>query len=204
MTPQSSRFDRAIGVIPWLLGALFGAAGLHLLAILALPGMAPGSAWRRLALNSPPGQLTALTRAAPGADATTFPDPFAALSLCRFDLSKGALRLRARSDGDRPFSVSVRLADGTIIYSANDRQTPKGIFNILIVTQAQADDLDSARDDADQEEATAPRAADDELRLISPGKKGFALFRTLSLSEGGYAAAAGRTKIECAIEKPAP
>lgn len=206
MTPQMNRLDRAIGLIPWVLAAVFGAVAIHLVAILALPSLAPGSAYRRFARTSPVGQLTMLPRAAPGGDGPTFADPFAALAICRFDLSKGPLRLRAHSDGDRPFSVSVRLADGTIIYSANDRQTPKGIFDIQIVTQGQADAQDSARDEADQGDGADNNASptDDELRLISPGKTGFALFRALSLREGGYEAATGRTKIECAIEKPTP
>ncbi len=204
MTPRLDWLDRAIGLTPWLLAALFGGVAIHLVAILALPAVAPGSAWRRLALHAPVGQLAIVPRAAPDGAGPTFPDPFAALAVCRFDLSKGPLRLRAHSDGDRPFSVSVRLPDGVIIYSANDRQTPKGIFNILIVTQAQADAQDSAREDADQGDGAGASPADDELRLISPERTGFALFRSLSLREGGYEAATDRTKIECAIEKPTP
>ena len=214
MIPEKSRLDRAVDLIPWVIGALFGAVALHLLAILLLPALAPHSAYRRLALKSPPGELAVLPPAAPDDAGPTFSDPFAALSLCRFDLAQGPLRLRASSDGDHPLSVSLRLADGTVIYSANDRQQPNGRFNILLVTQDQADALDAASDDADQPE-DADKGVDkgvdkggagkqDQLRLISPGKKGFALMRALSLREGDYDATTTGAKIECAVEKPAP
>jgi uncharacterized membrane protein len=198
--------DRTIDLLPWLLGALLGGVALHLLTLLALPRLAPGSAFRRLAQKTPVGQVELLPRAGP-ATGPSFTDPFAALALCRFDLTQGPLRLRARADGDHPFSVSVRLADGTIIFSANDRQTPGGRFNILIVTQAQADAQDVLRDNAEQDENSASKPApadEDELRLISPAKAGFALFRALSLRESDYdAAAAALSSVECAVEKPA-
>jgi uncharacterized membrane protein len=204
MTARANRLDRAIDLIPWLLAALFGGVAIHLIAVLALPDLAPGSAYRKLALKTPVGQVALLPRAAPGAPGPTFADPFAALALCRFDLTKGPMRLRARADGDRPFSVSVRLADGVIIFSANDRQTPKGRFNILLMTQAQADAQDLARDNADTDQDASP-AEEGELRLISPGKTGFALFRALSLREGDYeAAATGRSSVECAAETTPP
>jgi uncharacterized membrane protein len=201
---------RTIRLFPWLLGALLGGVALHLLILLALPGLAPGSAYRRLALRTPVGQVAILPRATPGTG-PSFSDPFAALALCRFDLSQGPLRLRAHADGGHPFSVSVRLADGTVLFSANDRQTPGGRFHILIVTQAQADALadpqDFPGDNAEQDENAASKAGvsgEDELRLISPAKTGFALFRALSLRESDYdAAAATLSTVECALEKPA-
>jgi uncharacterized membrane protein len=208
MSAHTSRLDRAIDLIPWLLGAIFGGVALHLVTVLALPNLAPESAYRKLALKTPIGQVALLPRAAPATGGPTFADPFAALALCRFDLTKGPMRLRAHADGDRPFSVSVRLADGVIIYSANDRQTPKGRFNILLVTQAQADAQDLARDNADTDQDAAKDAnptEEEELRLISPAKAGFALFRALSLREGDFeATAAGRAGVECAVEKTTP
>jgi uncharacterized membrane protein len=218
MIPEKSRLDRAIDLIPWLVAALFGGIALHLLTILLLPDFTPHSAYRRLALDSPAGELRILPRASPEQSGPAFSDPFAALALCRFDLAQGPLRLRARSDGDHPVSVSLRLADGTVIYSANDRQSPNGRFNLLVVTQDQADALDAASENAGQpenedksEEKGADNAArsqddrtQDELRLISPRKKGFVLVRALSLREGDYETAATAAKIDCAIEKPAP
>ncbi len=125
--------------------------------------------------------------------------------MCRFDLKQGPLRLRASADGDRPLSVSVRLADGTVIYSAADRQTPSGRFNIVIVTQAQADAQDAARERAEQDdtvEAEKSGPPEDELRLISPGKTGFAVFRVLALRESDYKTAVARIDaVSCSLEK---
>jgi uncharacterized membrane protein len=198
--------DRAIAVTPWLLGVFFGAVAVHLIAILTLPTLAPGSAYRKFALPLALGQKQLLERPTPGGAGPSFADPFAALAVCRFDLTQGPLRARASADGDHPLSVSARLADGTIIYSSGDRETPNGRFNILIVTQAQADAQDAAREKAEQNNAPdeSAGATEDELRLISPGKTGFVVFRALSLREGDYqAAAAQRASVECSMEKAA-
>jgi uncharacterized membrane protein len=193
--------DRAIPLIPWALAVLFGAVTVHLLTILALPALAPGSAYRRLAADLPLGEVRLLPRATPENPGPAFSDPFAFLAVCRFDLSKGPLRLRAAADGDHPLSVSVRLTDGAAIYSGSDAQTPQGRFNILIVTQAQADARDAAQDD--QDETAAPPADAGELRLIAPRRKGFVLFRLLALREGeAESVAAQRAGFACAMEKP--
>jgi uncharacterized membrane protein len=199
--------DRALGVVPWALGILFGATAVHLITVLTLPNFAPGSVYRQFARPLAPAEKALLPRAAPADSAPAFPDPFAALALCRFDLAQGPMRLRAEADSDHPTSVSVRLSDGSIIYSAGDRQTPNGRFNILIVTRAQADAQDAAKEKADEDESgdAASKPGDEELRLISPGKKGFAVFRVLGQRDGDYeAAAARRETVQCALEKPAP
>ncbi|WP_298424842.1 hypothetical protein [Rhodoblastus sp.] len=198
--------DRALGPIPWILGALFGAVAIHLLTILALPTLWPTAAYRRLALHLPLGETVLLPRPDAASREPTFADPFAALAVCRFDLSQGPLRLRAKADGDHPFSVSVRLTDGTIIFSGNDRQTPQGAFDVLIVTQAQADALDAAQDSGSDtpDQNAASDASVDPLRLVSPGLRGFAVFRVLALREGDYdAAAMARSSVQCSVEKPA-
>ena len=197
---------RVFAVIPWLLALLLGAVAVHLVLILTLPALAPGSAYRQFARSLPLGEKYVLPRAEPSTSRPSFADPFAAIALCRFDLKQGPLRLRVAADGDRPLSVSVRLADGTVIYSAGDRHTPGGRFNIVIVTQAQADAQDAARERAEQndsEEANKPNSpAEDELRLISPGKTGFAVFRVLALRESDYEKAAARLDAAaCSMEK---
>lgn len=215
MSPRLSPLDRAIGVVPWILGALLGAVALHLLAVLAMPALSPNSSFRSLALPLPLGEKELVARAAAESGGPRFADPFAALAICRFDLARGPLRLRASADGDHPTSVSVRLSDGAVIYSTNDRQTPHGRFNIRIVTQAQADAEDAAPDTGaaqdngatkdNPDQASADKDADDLLRLVSPGARGFAVYRVLGLREGDYeAAAAARGAFECAVEKPAP
>lgn len=198
MSLRLSAKDRVLGLVPWILSALFGAVALHLLAVLAMPALAPDAAFRKLALHLPLGEKALLARPAAQSAGPAFSDPFAALAVCRFDLAQGPLRLRAEADGDHPLSVSVRLADGTVIYSANDLQTPAGRFRLRIVTQAQADAQDAAADNGDQ------TATDDELRLISPGARGFVVFRILALREGDYnAAAAARDGFDCTVEQPA-
>lgn len=160
-----SRLDRALGLAPMILAIILGAAAVHLALLLALPAIWPASAYRTLATQTPPGAPLLAPR--PGFDAQNrneardggFADPFAALTICRFDLSRGPLRLRAAADGERPFSLSIRLIDGAIVYSSNDRQTPHGRFDVVILTQAQADAQDADAQDADAQDANAPNAA---------------------------------------------
>jgi uncharacterized membrane protein len=199
MTRRKTWLDRGVAVLPWLLGVVFGAVALHLLAILTLPALAPNSAYRIFARPLALGEKRALPRAEPSIRRPAFADPFAAIALCRFDLREGPLRLRAHADGDRPLSVSVRLADGTVIYSAGDRHTPGGRFNIAIMTQAQADARDAASEREDP--AEGDKSAENELRLISPGKTGFAVFRILAMRDSDYEAAAARLDgVECAMD----
>jgi uncharacterized membrane protein len=201
VSARQERLDRLVTLIPWALGLVFGAVAVHLVTLLATPGQAPNSAYRRLAETLPLGEVRLLPRATPETPGTPFSDPFAFLAACRFDLNEGPLRLRAQADGDHPLSVSVRLANGAIIYSGADTQAPRGRFNILILTKAQADALDEARDDMEEAERAAADA--DELRLVSPSPKGFALFRLLALREGeAETIGAQRAGFECKKEKP--
>jgi uncharacterized membrane protein len=207
--------DRAICTVPWILGALFGAVAIHLLAILALPTLWPGAPYRVLAARLPLGQVAILPRPEPNSGEPSFSDPYAAVALCRFDLSAGAMRIRAQADGVHPFSVSLRLTDGTIIYSGNDRDTPSGRFNLRIVTQKQADAEDASQtsqnqsgSDAGTEAGQTPdesASATDALRLVSPNLRGFVVFRVLASREDDYGAAGSAlTTAKCAVEKAAP
>jgi uncharacterized membrane protein len=198
---REERFDRLVALVPWVLGLVFGVVAVHLVTLLATPTMAPNSAYRRLAESLPLGEVRMLPRATPENPGPPFSDPFAFLAACRFDLNEGPLRLRAQADGDHPLSVSVRLANGAIIYSGADTQTPHGRFNILIVTRAQADAIDESREDLDEAERASAEAA--ELRLVAPSPKGFALFRLLALRQGeAEAMSAQRAGFECKEEKP--
>jgi uncharacterized membrane protein len=198
---REERIDRLVALVPWGLGLVFGVIAVHLVTLLATPTMAPNSAYRRLAESLPLGEVRMFPRATPDNPGPPFSDPFAFLAACRFDLNEGPLRLRAQADGDHPLSVSVRLANGAIIYSGADTQTPHGRFNILIVTRAQADAIDESREDLDEAERASAEAA--ELRLVAPSPKGFALFRLLALRQGeAEAMGAQRAGFECKEEKP--
>jgi uncharacterized membrane protein len=200
MSAREERLDRAIVVIPWILAFVFGSVAIHLSTLLALPTMTPNSAYFRLAANLPLGEVRLLPRATPESPGLPFSDPFAFLAVCRFDLAEGPLRLRATADGDHPLSVSVRMANGAVVYSGSDNQT-HGRFNILIVTRAQADAVDEARDQMDDAARAALEA--DELRLVAPQAKGFAMFRLLALRQGETEnVGAQRDGFECKVERP--
>jgi uncharacterized membrane protein len=197
---KAEKLDRFVVVIPWILAFIFGSVAIHLSTLLALPTMTPNSAYFRLAANVPLGEVRLLPRATPENSGLPYSDPFAFLATCRFDLAEGPLRLRATADGDHPLSVSVRLANGAIIYSGADNQT-HGRFNILIATRAQADAVDEARDALDDAERAALEA--DELRLVAPQPEGFVMFRLLALRQGeADSVGAQRDSFTCKVEKP--
>ena len=81
--------DRGLAALPWLIGVLFGGVALHLVAILALPALAPNSAYRIFVRPLPLGEKRTLSRAEPSMPRPAFADPFAAIALCRFDLREG-------------------------------------------------------------------------------------------------------------------
>ena len=203
--------DRAIRATPWILGALFGAAALHLLMIFALPTLwptRPTARWRPDCRLAKPRSCLVPNPAAAAPPFPTLSRPW----LCAGSICPPARRrILAEADSAHPFSISVRLTDGTIIYSGNDRDTPSGRFNIRIVTQKQADAEDASQgagNDAgqDAEPSDSPdMAANDELRLTSPNLRGFVVFCALASREGDYDAA--RSALEtagCAVEKASP
>ena len=79
----------------WILGALLLGGIVHLSTVLAMPEAATQDAYSRLARISPVNAVVQLN--APSAQDATMPfmDPAFAVAVCRYDLSSGALKLRA-------------------------------------------------------------------------------------------------------------
>src|SRR5665648_624306 len=72
-------------------------AGLiHLVAVLTLPLLAPRDAQARLAALGPANTMIQLPAAAPGRQVMPLMAPDVRYAVCRYDLSKGPVRLRAR------------------------------------------------------------------------------------------------------------
>ncbi len=178
---------------PYVLGAIFTAGVVHLGAVLTLPSFSPLSAYGRLAAQTEAFSLKVLPPVSTETPSLPFADPFAALAVCRYDLSKGPLHVKVAGDGDRLLSVSAHSRAGVVFYASTDRDVPQRTLNILVMTQAQA----SAREEGDADETP-----NGELLLTAPEAEGFVLIRSLALNQSDFSQA--RKVLDgavCALEK---
>jgi len=187
-----NRTERILGFLLYLTGVVFVAGAVHLVAILAMPEVAPRDAFTRLSAIAKSGQMTLLPRPLPGHQTTPFEDPAMAQAVCLYDLANGPLHVHADLDGDGLVTLSFRTRGGTIFYSMTDQASLHGKIDVRILTAPQLAAVEE-NDDEDQ-----PLQ---ELRLVAPAMKGFVLVKALAAypSERGQAEAAV-TSISCAAE----
>ncbi|MHB2167820.1 DUF1254 domain-containing protein [Alsobacter sp. R-9] len=150
-------------------------AGLvHLTAVLAIPALTHPNADERLAALAPRHAMTVLPQAGPAQSALPHRDPSAVLAVCRYDLAEGPLRVRA-TPGDAFMSFAFYTPTGAVYYAMTDRSALRGVIDLVVVTQAQLDELVAG--DPEDEPVR-------ELRLVSPQRTGFVTVRTLALEPG--------------------
>ncbi len=180
------------GWLPWIAGALVIAGLVHIISILAMPLLAPVDSFARLSAVTPLGRLVILDNGSSGKEILPFEDPAVIISVCRFDLSQGALRLRANFDGEGLVMISFRNRFGSAFYAMTDRGTSRGRLDVVVATRAQLDAIE-AQDTEDE----VPL----DLRLLAPSQEGFVMLRALSLEPGQRADAEARLKaISCRFE----
>jgi uncharacterized membrane protein len=148
------------------LAILLLVAGLtHILVILLLPGVATKDAYDLLAARyDHGGGLVLLAPSKPGDTLIPFRDPATVQGLCFYDLSKGPVRVRLKTDEGRLLTLSFRTPEGRVFYSMTDKAALNGAIDIRLLTDAQL----KVVEDGDNEDQGLPT----ELRLKSPGKKG--------------------------------
>lgn len=187
--------DRFLTLLLYGLGVLFVAALVHIIAILALPELAPNDAYARLSTLAKTGRPALLPRPLPGHALTPFEDPALAQAVCLFDLSHGPLHVHADVDHEGLLSLSFRSRTGRIFYAVTDRGAVHGKIDVRVVTAAQLEALQE-QDDEDN----PPQ----ELRLVAPQMKGFVLINALAAFPSERAAAEARAlSIDCAPEAAA-
>ncbi len=166
--------DRALAGLLWLLGVLFVAATVHIIAIFALPRLEGKDAFARLSAFARPVGLTLLP--APGPEGATMPfaDPAIAQGVCLFDLARGAVRLRGKVEGDRLLTLSFRAPSGEVFYSMTDRAAQHGKIDVLLLSPAQLETLEAEADDDED----PPQ----ELRLVAPTRRGIILVNSLAVT----------------------
>jgi len=143
-------------------------AGLiHIMAVLALPMLAPRNAHARLAALGPANTMIELPAASPGRHVMPMMAPDVRYSFCRFDLASGPVRLKA-TVADELWLVALYTPDGENFYSVAGADMKRPEIDLVIA-------------DADQtvEEAgvDAPESSDNVIVVNSPVTEGIALIR---------------------------
>jgi len=189
-----SRLDRFFAVLLWVLGVLFVAGIVHVVAIFALPDLEPKDAFGRLSALAQPARLTVLPPPRPGAEVMPFADPAVAQGVCLFDLSQGAVRLQGKVERDRLLTLSFRTPAGEVFYSMTDRAAQHGRIDVLLLSPAQLEALETEADDEDE----PPQ----ELRLVAPSRRGIIFVTSLAALPSERPEAEERIKaISCDVEQ---
>jgi uncharacterized membrane protein len=157
-----------------LTAGLMLAGIVHLGSVLAIPRLTKPNADDRLAALVPLHAMTLMPRAEPGNAGLPYGDPSAAVAVCRFDLAEGPVRVEATPGGGF-MSFAFYTPTGGVFYALTDRSATRGRLEVVLVTQAQLEEL-QANDPEDEPVS--------ELRLVAPGRTGFVTVRTLALEPG--------------------
>jgi uncharacterized membrane protein len=167
---QSPRSDLGFRTLPWIFGCLFLAGIVHITSIFAMPWVAPNDAFARMSAAAPLNKITLLPSVAPNSG-TAFDDPAFEQAVCRYDLARGPLRLRAQLPPDQLLLMSFHGRQGQVYYSMTDRSATRGLIDVLILTRAQLDVVEA--NDAEDE---LPQ----DLRILAPTLEGFILLRAFA------------------------
>jgi uncharacterized membrane protein len=157
---------RVIGGVPWVVAGLLLGVAVHILSVFALPRLAPQDARSRLADVTTVNRVTTLS----GRSEVVLPlaDPAFETAVCRYDLTAGALHVRAPVTPHYT-AIALYTSTGIAFGAINDRAATRRTLDLFVVTQAQRRELST-----DEEDTAA-----DNLILVSPTTEGFVLIRAL-------------------------
>jgi len=167
---KSPPSDIGFRTLPWIFGCLFLAGIVHISSIFAMPYLAPQDAFARMSAAAPLHKTTLLPSTAPKSGAP-FDDPAFEQAVCRYDLTRGPVRLRAQLPPDQLLLMSFHGRQGQVYYSMTDRSATRGLIDVLVLTRPQLDVVEA--NDAEDE---LPQ----DLRILAPTLEGFILLRALS------------------------
>lgn len=162
----------------WVLaGAILGGI-VHLVAVLLLPRAATQDAYSRITPIAPVNTVTAMPMPTPQDAVIPFMDPAFAAAVCRYDLSKGPIKLSAPVSPAYT-SVSFYSRSGVAYYAINDRAAGRRVIELDLMTSAQRAQM------PEEEDVTAA----DRLIVESPTSTGLIVIRALAPEAGTMAAA---------------
>ncbi len=164
----------------WIVSGLVLGGVVHLATVLFLPQTATRDAYSRLSPVTQVNAFTALPQPAPQAAVVPFMDPAFATAVCRYDLSRGALKLTAPVSPAYT-SVSFYTRQGIAYYAINDRAAGRRVIELDLMTPAQKAEL------PEEEDVTAA----DRLIVESPTQTGLIVLRALAIEPGMLPAVQG-------------
>jgi len=117
--------------------ALVLAGLIHIIAVLALPELAPKSGYGRLASLGPANTMIQVPSAAPGQQVIPMMGPDVRYAFCRFDLTGGPVRLNAKVANEL-LLIALYTPEGQNFYSvvAPDMKRPE--IDLIIITGDQS------------------------------------------------------------------
>ena len=113
-------------------------AGLiHVIAVLTLPTLAPRDAHARLAALGPTNTMIQLPPPAPGRQVMPLMAPDVRYAVCRYDLSEGPVRLKARiADGNWLIAFYTPLGENYYTVVGGDLKRPD--VDLIVATEDQS------------------------------------------------------------------
>lgn len=184
-------------IVRWALlilgGVLLGGI-VHLATVIILPRTATQDAYARLSLIAPVNTVVALPAPTPEKAVMPFMDPAFASAVCRYDLSKGPLKLTIPVSPGYT-SVSFYTRYDVAYYAINDRAAGRRIIELDLMTTAQHDQV------PEDEEVTAA----DRLIVESPTLTGLIAIRALAPEPGLMRVAESTVAAsKCSTQQPEP
>jgi uncharacterized membrane protein len=157
----------------WLLGGLLLGGVVHLATVLLLPRTATQDAYARISAHAPVNTIAPLPAPAPAGATMPFMDPALAQAVCRYDLSKGPLKLTAPVS-QAYTSVSFYTRNGIAYYAINDRAAGRRTIELDLMTAQQHSEM------PEEEDVTAA----DRLIVDSPTVTGLIVLKALAPEPG--------------------
>jgi uncharacterized membrane protein len=161
-----------------ILGAVLLGGIVHLTTVLLIPALATQDAFARVSAVAPVNTVVAIPNPTPDTALMPFMDPAFVTSVCRYDLSRGPLKLSVPIS-QAYTSVSFYTRSDVAYYAINDRAAGRRLIELDLMTTAQRADL------PENDEITAA----DRLIVASPTKTGLIVIRAL-VPEPGWLSAA--------------
>jgi len=162
-----------IRLIFTILGGIVLGGIVHLVSVLALPRIASEDAYSRLAPSLPLNTVAALPEATPADAPMPYMDPAFASVACKYDLSKGPIKL-AVPVSQAYTSVSFYTRGDVAYYAINDRSAGRKVIELDLMTPQQKAAL------PEDEDITSA----DRLIIESPGTTGLIVMRALAPEPG--------------------
>ncbi|MBM3544698.1 MAG: DUF1254 domain-containing protein [Alphaproteobacteria bacterium] len=155
-------------------------AGLiHIVAVLTLPLIAPRNAQARITQLGPVNTMIQIPAPAPGRQVMPMMAPDVRYATCRYDLSNGPVRLRARNADDLWF-IAFYTPEGSNFYTVTGSDMKKAEIDMVISTADQT---------VHEAEVDAPEFFDNLVVVNSPTTEGIALIRAPLSGPSGAARA---------------